>query len=355
MFETTKTYEIILANMLASVPSNFDKRQGSVIYNALAPVAVELAQTYIDLDSLLNNAFADTALDNYLNLKCSEIGITRNLASKTIQKGVFTGASSAPLNIDIGSRFTVANSNINFIATEKIADGQFKMQCEVAGAIGNTVIGQLLPISYINGLETANLTEILIFGEDTESNDDLRVRYYNKVQNNAQDGNVAQFIEWANENDGIGRSKVFPLWDGDNTVKVSILDATNDIASTELIAEFQEYLDPDSEGLGEGKAIIGSIVTVTTATGLTINVSATITLNTGYTMEDAQTQAEEAIEQYLRNISYVLNNVSVIALGSAMLATNAISSVSDLLLNDGVSDISLSTEQIPQLGTVTLV
>jgi uncharacterized phage protein gp47/JayE len=349
-----KTYEAILADMIDRVPSNLDRRQASVIYDSLSPIAAELAQTYINLDNLLDNAFADKAIDGYLDMKCSEIGLTRNQASKTIQNGIFTGNGGLDFDISISDRFSVVNSNVNFIATEKIDDGSFKLECETAGNIGNTVTGQLIPISYIEGLETAELTEILILGEDIESNDALRIRYFNKVQNNAQDGNIAQYEEWADEFTGIGRSKVFPLWDGDNTVKVSILDATNDIASTPLVDEFQLYLDPDSEGLGEGKAPIGSIVTVSTATGLTINVSATITLNTGYIMDDAEAQAEVAIETYLRSISYDKNSVSLIALGSAMLGTEAIASVSGLLLNGVVADVSLSSEQIPQLGTVTL-
>lgn len=349
-----KTYETILSDMLARVPSNLDKRQGSIIYDTLSPAAAELAQTYINLDALLDNAFADTAIDNYLDMKCSEIGLTRNAASKTIQKGVFTGNGGSAFDISIGDRFAVVNTNVRFIATEKITDGQFQMECEIAGSIGNIVTGQLIPITYINGLETATISEILIFGEDIESNDALRARYFNKVQNNAQDGNIAQYIEWADEYSGIGRSKVFSLWNGDNTVKVSILNSLNNIASTPLINEFQEYLDPNSQGLGEGKAPIGAIVTVSTASGLTINVSATITLNPGYTMDNAQTQAVVAIEEYFRSISYDKTSVSLIALGSAMLATDAIASVSDVLLNGSASDISLLAEQIPQLGTVTL-
>jgi uncharacterized phage protein gp47/JayE len=360
MFED-KTYESILSNMLSNVSDSVDKRQGSIIYDTLAPIAAELAQTYIDLDDLLNNAFVDKAEDTYLDLKCNEIGLTRIQASKTIQKGVFTGSGGTPFNISIGDRFSVANTSVNFIATEKITDGQYKMECETAGEIGNTVSGQLIPISYVNGLQTANLTEIIILGEDIETDDELRTRYYNKIQNNAQDGNIAQYLEWADEFSGVGRSKVFPLWNGNNTVKVSILDANNNIASSELISEFQLYLDPNSEGLGEGKASIGSIVTVSTATGVSINVSATITLNTGYTIEVAQTQAENAIEVYLRSISYLISSsnhnvsVSLIALGSSILGVDAISSVSNLTLNGVVSDVNISDEQIPQLGTVTFL
>ncbi len=40
------TYENILNSMLGRVPSTIDTREGSIIYNALAPAAYELAQAY---------------------------------------------------------------------------------------------------------------------------------------------------------------------------------------------------------------------------------------------------------------------------------------------------------------------
>ena len=46
MFENY-TYEKILNDMLDRVPDSLDKRQGSIIYNALAPAAVELQNMYI--------------------------------------------------------------------------------------------------------------------------------------------------------------------------------------------------------------------------------------------------------------------------------------------------------------------
>ncbi len=51
------TYEVILQRMLDRVPNNIDKREGSIIYNALAPAAVELQNMYIEFDAILNEAF----------------------------------------------------------------------------------------------------------------------------------------------------------------------------------------------------------------------------------------------------------------------------------------------------------
>ena len=52
------TFDVILERMMDRVPNNIDKREGSIIYDALAPAAVELAQMYIELDVILNETFA---------------------------------------------------------------------------------------------------------------------------------------------------------------------------------------------------------------------------------------------------------------------------------------------------------
>ncbi len=70
------TYEEILQRMLDRVPNNIDKREGSIIYNALAPAAVELAQMYIEAERILNEGFADTASREYLIKRAAERGIT---------------------------------------------------------------------------------------------------------------------------------------------------------------------------------------------------------------------------------------------------------------------------------------
>lgn len=46
MFETN-TYEAILQRLLDRIPDTMDKREGAVIYDALAPAAIELNLAYV--------------------------------------------------------------------------------------------------------------------------------------------------------------------------------------------------------------------------------------------------------------------------------------------------------------------
>lgn len=108
------TLEAILKSMLLNVPDTFDKREGSVIYDALAPVAIEIRNMYIDLDNILNQTFADTAAKKYLKLRCKERGIEIEPATKAIRKGVFN------IDVPIGSRFSL--NVLNYVVTEKISE-----------------------------------------------------------------------------------------------------------------------------------------------------------------------------------------------------------------------------------------
>ena len=60
MFEE-RTYERLMEEMLDTTDESIDTRQGSIIWDAVSPTALENAQMYVDMDRLLSETFADTA------------------------------------------------------------------------------------------------------------------------------------------------------------------------------------------------------------------------------------------------------------------------------------------------------
>lgn len=344
------TYEIILQRMMERVTSkypNLDNREGSIIFNALAPAAIELAIMYTELDNALKESFVNTASREYLLIACQQIGMDTSVfeASAGVHKGVFN------VEVPIGSRW---NCDLyNYVVTEYIGleDGYhaYRMDCESVGTAPNNQTGDLTAITDIpNGLATAKVTECLIEGENETSDDDIRTSYFEFVNSVATDGNVSQYKRWCNEYEGIGNSKIFPLWDGDNTVKVSILSVSNRAASPELISEFQEYLDPGITGMGDGIAPIGAFVTVSTATEVPITVSATVKLKSGYTDTSV---IDNALSKYFSDIAYEKNLVAYMNVGAIILNTEGVEFITDLVVNGGTSDVALGVEEIPILGT----
>ena len=350
MYEN-QTAEAILARMLANPNLNgLDKRPSSVIYNALAPAAAELAQTYIAIDNLRDLTFAGTSEGEYLDRRVAELGIIRNAATFSMVRGVFKNGSGALMAIPIGSRFS--SGLISYVATEFMSAGNYKLQAEKAGEQGNESSGTLMPLASINGLADAQITELLIPGEDDETDDDLITKYFATISDRFQDGNVAQYQKWADDYEGIGKSKIIPLWDGADTVKVSILNSQGQPASTELVEEFQAYLDPGSTGLGNGMAPIGAIVTVTTASRLDLVVAANITPKTGYTTADG---VQAAIESYLASAAYEVSSLSYLRIAAVIVDSPSIAEVSNLTINGGTVDIAIPTEHTPVLQTLSLV
>ena len=390
---------------------NLDNREGSMIFNALSPAAIELAIAYTALDNIRNESFVDTASREYILLGCKQMGINTDQFKPSA--GVFKGEFN--VEVDINSRW---NCDLyNFRVTEYIGKNEsdfyeYKMDCESTGTGANNLTGTLTPIdSTPAGLTHAELKECLIEGENESTDDEIRTVYYNYINSNAEDGNVAQYERWCNEYDGIGNFKITPLWHGDNTVGVSILSSSNKAASSTLIEEVQNYFDPtDIEyfsgngsttaftivktpsaidlvringvaktentdytysggvltfttapasgtnnievryngGMGNGVAPIGAFVTVDTADELPINVSAEVTLKSGYSDTSV---INTAIEKFFSTIAYEKSQVSYMTLGAAILAVEGVESITNLKLNNSTSDITLTTYQIPVLGT----
>ena len=289
MFEE-KTFENILKSMLNKVPSSFDKREGSIIYDALAPAAAELAQLYIDLDFTLKETFADTSDRKYLIMRAAERGFTPYEATHAVARGVFN------VEVPIGSRFSI--DMFNYAVTEVISEEEhsYKLICETAGSEPNGYTGQLIPVDYIKGLTKAEITEILIPGEDEEETEIFRQRYLNSFNSQAFGGNIQDYKEKVNAIQGIGGVKVYPVWNGGGTVKLVIISSEYKVPSSELIQEVQTAIDPvQIHGEGLGLAPIGHVVTVEGVTEAAVNIETEITYDEGWSWEDIERTANDVI------------------------------------------------------------
>lgn len=343
------TYEDILNRMLERVPNDVDKREGSIIYDALSPAAAELSQMYVEIENNADLCMLDTTIGTYLDRKALDFGIERKQSTYAIRKAIMVASEGKIIDIPIDTRFE--KDMVFYSVISKISDTEYRLVCEVVGAIGNLPFGKLNPIDSIQYLDSATLTDIIIPGEETESDELLRLRVKNKISNSSQDGNVAQYLQWASEYSGVGKAKVFPLWNGGNTVKLSITSSENTPASSQLISDFQKYLDPNSEGLGEGKAPLGAKVTVATGTSKQIDIRAEIVLEEGYSNAS---EASAKIVEYLRNITYRQSYVSYFFIGNILVGLDSIYDMRNLRLNGTSADIAVGEEEIPTLGSLNL-
>lgn len=398
MFENT-TYEVIRDRMLARVPDKFDKREGSVIWDTHSPTAVELQILYIELDNILKEAYGDSASREFLILRCRERGISPRQATHAVLKGVFV-----PAGIDVsGHRFNIGD--VNYVVMEKIADGEYMVECESFGIVGNQFLGNMIPMEYIKGLQTAELTEILIPGEDEEDTEDLRKRYFESFDENSFGGNRADYLEKTNAIPGVGRTKVTRVWNADispadlipgesveawynaaketltgevqywldsvfhaarekklttgGTVLLTILNSEYGVASDTLVQSVQTAIDPEmNAGEGYGLAPVGHVVKVKSAEAKPITVESTLTFEPGYGWSNLQTSLEEAVSDYLLELrkgwadsSHLTVRISQI--DTRLLSVPGVLDVQNTSVNGAGNNLSLGEYEIPVLGGVS--
>ncbi|HYK74228.1 MAG TPA: baseplate J/gp47 family protein [Pseudoneobacillus sp.] len=187
--------------------------------------------------------------------------------------------------------------------------------------------------------------------KDGESDEQLRERHRQKVITPSQDGNAAQYKEWADSFGGIGATKIFPMWNGGNTVKVAITNSLYQVAEPTLVNAFQNYMDPGITGLGNGVAPIGVKVTVTGGIKKEINITGNVVLAEGYTEPEG---VAEAISEYLASIAYVKDSVSYMRTAVAILDTPSIIDMNSFTINGWNVDVTLIDDEIPILNSINL-
>lgn len=398
-----QTYEAIMQRILERVPQNLDKRASSPDWNASAPAAVEMAILYTALDFILEATFADTAPREYLTRRAAERGVTPFPATAAVFRGDFNK------EVPTGSRFSL--ENLNYTVTERMAEDDtpttkaYRVRCETEGIIGNTQLGALIPIDYINGLTTAELVELLIPGADEEQTETFRQRYVDSLTSQAFGGNQTDYKEKVLALPGVGAVKVFPVWNGGiapqslvpttevttwynsavgtlppvvaawlssvytaaesllltvgGTVRLVIMDTAHGIPSEELIADVQEAIDPPTgHGEGLGLAPIGHVVKVDGVARTTINVALTLTYQTGWDWKAVESYVQTAIDGYFAELAkgwQAADNtvVRVSQIETRVLTCPGIVDVKDTKLNGNPDNITLDGVHIPARGVVS--
>ena len=374
------TYEYLMELALSFVPDDRDKRQGSVIYDALAPFCQVLAAGAIQLRQFYTQTYAVTATGEDLDNRVAEQGITRFAATHAVRKITVADEEGNPVVIPLGSRFSTVSSTspVNYTITAQYVEdgvavpGSYEATCEELGVVGNEYSGNLINITFVQGLASATMTSILVPARNQETDDELRERYFDTLNQKAFGGNIADYREKVLELDGVGAVQIYPVWNGGGTVKLSIVDPTYGPCSPEFIASIQNEIDPENaageQGSGLGIAPIGHKVTVVTPDEVTINVTANVVLGTNYTKGQVETPIKEALASYIQSLRQSwadatdLNEYScdvfVSRMSAAIVNVPGVSNVTGVTLNGQAQDIELTEngqiQQLPKLGEVVL-
>lgn len=330
------TYDALLQAMLDKIPNDVDKREGSLIYDALAPCAYFLAQQDFKQGNFYDLVLPDTAVENYLDRAVAAYNVSRKPATAAVRQMTTSGA------VALGTRWGI--NNLVYVVTEKQSDNDYYVECETLGEVGNQYSGEMQPVSHILGI-TASLGSIITPGADREKDEALRERFFQKVRLPATSGNEYHYKLWALEVPGVGDAKVFKLDNGPGTVTVLIVDSDKKV---------DESLESSVRAYIESVRPIGASVTVDSPTTTAINVEASVLLDGTKTSDEVLAEFKSLLSAYLKSLVFQDYRVSFARIGSILLSTAGVQDYDNLTLNDASGNITVGTKSIPVIGTVTL-
>lgn len=362
--------EDIHKEMLLKLSKKFDKSNGSWAYDILRPPSEE----FIDLNkkveefdskrSIFN--LQDEELDNFVKQFTPVTRREPTYASATVK---ITGQQNTVI-----PKGTIVSSISHDYSTEKevVIGGDKEVDvvvyCTESGNSGNTLAGSInyFPIT-ISGVETVvNITEAS-GGYNKEDDNSLIGRYFDYIRLPATSGNIYHYLLWAKEIEGTGVIRVQPLWNGDNTIKLVIIDSNGKPANEELVSEIQEYIDPKGElidgtyaqwGQGYGMAPVGAFCTIESAKSRLVSINAEVKLDTDIDIENVINELRVTMAKEFAQIALDddKNTVSVAKVGSVLLGIPGVADykLNTLKINGQQDNIILGDDEVALFDEVIL-
>ena len=341
---SNQTYEVIKQRILDNINIDIDKREGSFTSNMVAPIVEELAKAYINMGDILSLGFIEDNFDTFLDKRVGEFGVYRKQGVKATgeikvegQEGVIITNGTLIKANDL--YFTVLND------IELPTDNILYVEANEVGYKYNLLANTEFELVEKNDKITKLVNETeFTNGVDVETDEDLRKRFVKVVNNPSTSGNKAHYEEWALEVNGVGRAIVYPLHNGNGTVKVMIAGNDNKPVSEDIVNNCKLHIEENMP--------IGCQLTVTTPSLLNVVIKASIELKEGYNIEDIKLDFEASLNEYLKGITTELTYSKVYGL---LVNHAGIEDISLFTVNDNNSNITISEDKIINISEINLV
>ena len=236
------------------------------------------------------------------------------------------------------------------------------MICDEEGADPNVNTGDLIPVDYVEDYLGGTLTETITPGIDDEEEEEYRTRVLESYGTKAFGGNKADYRSFIDALDNVGGCKPKRREADSPWITIYLLNSAHNVPSAEIVAAVQDAVDPEvSHGEGDGMAPICHHVQIIAATGVTVNIATTLTLDEGYTVESVKDSVESEINAYLLSLRRNWENnelsstyVRIAQIESRILAVQGVLDVADTEINGEAENLVLTFEKVPILGEVTI-
>ena len=342
-----QTPEIIRDRILSAMGTDMQTREGSYAYNLASPIAFEIWRVLMTLDELVYAFYVTEDSGPWLDVHAGLLALARREGTKAIAAIHFTGRDG--VTIPAGTQF-FTRSGMEFLLVYDVTlangSGPGCLRAAEAGDGYNVDAGEITQIMRnIPGLEGWT-HEGAVGGTDPESDASLFERIDFRRKRPATSGNENHYIEWARACDGVGAVKVQRLWDGPGTVRIILVGDDSRPVDDTVAANCAAYI--------ETQRPVGAEVTVISAVGAPISVSASVTLDKTATAAAAQAEFKDKLAAYLQPMAFEETVVYYTRIGALLSSVAGVIDYEDLLVNGGTDNVAIDDTAVPVPGEVTL-
>lgn len=344
------TEDYILNKMKSTIGNGISTVEGTLVHDALAPVALMLAQGYTDLDGVLALAFVETSEGEYLDRRAAERPVWRKPAVAATVTLLLAGDPGTV--IPAGSVFSTVEDVM--FASQKAVTLSEEGSAEIfavaieAGASGNVPSGSVTEIlsNELPGTLKVTNPAPATGGANAESDESLLARYLQHIREPATSGNPAHYVQWAREVLGVGAARCIRTWDGPGTVKVIIVDEQRQPVDESVIERCAAYIAE--------RHPIGPEVTVESAAPVMVGVAAKVTLLPSYTLASVTEAFASVLCDMMARGAFESEKVLLSVVGGMLIEVPGVQDYEQLVLNGSNANVQIPANGVAVLGEVVL-
>lgn len=345
---STREAPDILNDMLDTVPDHLDKREGGIIYDMQAPAALEVEMLGYELDAIMELGWIHTSEGVVLTDRCAELGVDRK--DGEFAKGQVLFKADPGVEVELGAtvytRGEVAFTTDYSVEVPESGEILVAVTAAEMGTDGNIMSGEIFEADpAVENIISVSNPEPFEGGVDVESDDALKSRYYQRVRKPITSGNPAHYESLALEVKGVGAAKPIPTWAGPGTVKVIIASEEGGSVTDEVVTAVEDHI--------LAQQIIGADATIVSVETLTIDIAAKITMEEGFSLEDAKLSITESLKLYFVEATRE-GVVRYAHVANAIIDALGVVDHEELTVNGGTANILVTNEQSASVGAVVL-
>ena len=347
------TPESIKAEILADLASSVETREGSYANTLVSPAAYQMWLVYQLIPWIIQLGFPDETSGQLIDGRAEDFGLVRTpglRAEVTMEFTIAAGLSRTP-SIPEGT-VVLTQDGLQFVLTEAAVfsglTGSAHAQAAQPGRVYNVEADTITMMQRnISGVTSCTNPDAAYGGTDEETDAAFLARYKEFLQRPISSGNRNHYIAWAKEVSGITFAECLAIWNGPGTVKVIVAGPDKAPVDADIVSDVAAHIEQERP--------IGASVTVVSVTELPINVTATVSLASGTSLQSVKDQLDETLSQMLLDLPFgtskTILHTKVLSL---LLACDGVEGYSAFTVNGGSANISATAEQTPVVGTLNI-